>query len=177
MSASVWIINVVVLAAVLQADLGYRKITVRRLLRPVIIAAVVAAFWLKGASGSGNELWLELAAVGAGILLGLVASALLRVSVNPDGSAYSRAGVPYAVLWVVVVGARLWFDYGAHHEFSRQLGSWLFTERVTGDVLVDSLIFMAIAMLLTRTASLLVRSRMLRSRLPAEQAVRPGASV
>ena len=177
MSASVWIINLVVLAAVLQADLGYRKITVRRLLRPVIIAAVVAAFWLKGASGSGNELWLELAAVGAGILLGLVASALLRVSVNPDGGAYSRAGLPYAVLWVVVVGARLWFDYGAHHEFSRQLGSWLFTERVTGDVLVDSLIFMAIAMLLTRTASLLVRSSMLRSRLPAEQAVRPGASV
>jgi hypothetical protein len=97
--------------------------------------------------------------------------------VNPDGSAYSRAGVPYAVLWVVVVGARLWFDYGAHHEFSRQLGSWLFTERVTGDVLVDSLIFMAIAMLLTRTASLLVRSRMLHGRLPSEQAVRPGASV
>jgi hypothetical protein len=48
---------------------------------------------------------------------------------------------------------------------------------VTGDVLVDSLIFMAIAMLLTRTASLLVRSRMLRGRLPGEQAVRPGAPV
>jgi hypothetical protein len=177
MPASVWIINLVVLAAVLEADLGYRKITTRRLLRPVIIAAVVAAFYLRGASGSGNKLWLELAAVGAGILLGLVASALMRVSVNPGGSAYSRAGVPYAVLWVVVVGARLWFAYGSNHEFSGQLGSWLFTEHVTGDVLVDSLIFVAIAMLLTRTASLLVRSRMLRGRLPGEQAVRPGPSV
>ena len=177
MPASVWIVNLVVLAAVLQADLGYRKITTRRLLRPVIIAAVVAAFYLRGATGSGNGLWLELEAVGAGILLGLVASALMRVSVNPDGSAYSRAGVPYAVLWVAVVGARLWFAYGSNHEFSRQLGSWLFTERVTGDVLVDSLIFIAIAMLLTRTASLLVRSRTLRGRLPAEQALRPGASV
>jgi len=138
---------------------------------------VVAAFWLKGASGSGNELWLELAAVGAGILLGLVASALLRVSVNPDGSAYSRAGVPYAVLWVVVVGARLWFAYGSSHEFSRQLGSWLFTERVTGDVLVDSLVFLAIVMLLTRTASLLIRSKMLRGHLPSEPAVRPGVPI
>ena len=136
MPASVWIVNLVVLAAVLQADLGYRKITTRRLLRPVVIAAVVAAFYLRGASGSGNGLWLELEAVGAGILLGLVASALMRVSVNPDGSAYSRAGVPYAVLWVAVVGARLWFAYGSNHEFSRQLGSWLVTERVTGDVLV-----------------------------------------
>ena len=177
MSVSVLIINLVVLAAVLEADLGYRKISTRRLLRPVIIAAVIAAFWLRGASGSGNRLWLELAAVGAGILLGLVASALMRVSVSPDGSAYSRAGVPYAALWVAVVAARLWFDYGSHHEFSRQLGSWLVTERVTGDVLVDSLIFMAIAMLLTRTASLLVRSRMLRGRFPGEHAVRPGASV
>ena len=43
-SAGVWILNLVVLAAVLQADLGYRKITARGLLRPVIIAAVVAAF-------------------------------------------------------------------------------------------------------------------------------------
>jgi len=176
MPASVWIINLVVLAAVLQADLGYRKITVRRLLRPVIIAAVVAAFYIRGASGSGNRLWLELAAVGAGILLGLVASALMRVSVNPDGSAYSRAGVPYAVLWLVVVGARLWFGYGSSHEFSRQLGSWLRTEHVTGDVLIDSLVFVAIAMLLTRTASLLVRSRMLGGHLPGEQAGQPRAS-
>src|SRR5215469_13712849 len=114
MPASVWIINLVVLAALLQADVGHRKITGRRLLRPLIIAAVVASYYLKGASGSGNELWLELAAVGAGIVLGLAAGALMRVSMNPDGSAYSRAGIPYPALWVEVVGARLWFAYGAH---------------------------------------------------------------
>jgi hypothetical protein len=177
MPLSAWIINLVVLAAVLEADLGHRKITARRLLRPVIIAAVVAAFWVRGASGSGNALWVELAGVGAGIVLGLAASTLMRVSVNPDGSAYSRAGVPYAVLWVVVVGARLWFSYVWSHEFRRQIGSWLLTERVTEKVVIDSLIFMAIVMLLTRTATLLVRSRMLRGHLPAEPAVQPGAPV
>jgi hypothetical protein len=177
MPLSVWIINLVVLAAVLEADLGYRKITARRVLRPVIIAAVVAAFYVRGATVSGNGLWVELAAVGAGIVLGLAASAMMRVSVNPDGSAYSRAGAPYAVLWVVVVGARLWFGYGSSHEFHRQLGSWLVTERVTGDVLVDSLVFLAIVMLLTRTASLLIRSKMLRGHLPSEPAVRQGVSI
>jgi len=182
MSASVWILNLIVLAAVLEADLGYRRITPRRLLRPVIIAAVVAAIYLKGASGSGTGLWLELAAVGAGIVLGLVASALMRVSAGPDGSAYSRAGAAYAALWVVVVGARLWFAWGSGHEFSRQLGSWLHTEHVTGAVLVDSLIFLAIAMLLTRTASLLVRSGLLSgggvaAGPAAGRRIRPGASL
>ena len=50
------------------------------------------------------SLWIlnlvVLAAVGVGILLGLVASALMRVSVNLDGS----AGVPYAVVCCTLVG-------------------------------------------------------------------------
>ncbi len=73
----------------------------------------------------------------------------------------SRCG---RVLWVVVVGARLWFAYGSSHEFSRQLGSWLRTERVTGDVLVDSLIFLAIAMLLARTGVLAAKARAVTAR-------------
>ena len=39
-------------------------------------------------------------------MLGLVAAALMRVYTD-GGSWYSYAAVPYALLWVVVVGARL----------------------------------------------------------------------
>jgi len=102
-----------VLAAVLEADLGHRKITRFRLTRPLVIAAVIAAFWIKGVAWSGTGLWVEAAGVGAGIVLGLAAAALMRVYAGDEGRPYSYAWIPYALLWVAVVGARLWFAYAS----------------------------------------------------------------
>jgi hypothetical protein len=162
MSASIWIINLVVLAAVLEADLGHRKITRMRLIRPLIIAAVIAAFWISGIAGSGTGLWVELAGIGTGIVLGLVAAALMRVYAA-GGRPYSYAALPYALLWVVVVGARLWFAYASSHDIRVPLGTWMFAHRLTTSALVDAFIFLALAMVLTRTGSLAVRSRALRA--------------
>ena len=169
MSASIWIINLVVLAAVLEADLGHRKITRMRLIRPLIIAAVIAAFWISGIAGSGTGLWVELAGVGTGIVLGLVAAALMRVYVD-GGRWYSYAAVPYALLWVAVVGARLWFAYASNHDIRVPLGTWMYARQLTTSALVDAFIFLALAMVLTRTGSLAVRSRAVRRGPSAELA-------
>ena len=77
-TTSIWIINLVVLAAVLEADLGHRKITRFRLIRPLAIAAIIAAFWISGVATSGTGLWVEAAGIGTGILLGIAAAALMR---------------------------------------------------------------------------------------------------
>ena len=166
-ASSIWIINLVVLAAVLEADLGRRKITRWRLIRPLIIAAVIAAFWISGVAGSGTGLWVELAGVSTGIVLGVVAGALMRVYAAGDGRPYSYAALPYALLWVVVVGARLWFDYAAHHDIRVPVGTWMLAHRLTYSALVDAFIFLALAMVLTRTGSLALRSRALRGTVPA----------
>jgi len=168
MPASIWIINLVVLAAVLEADLGHRKITRSRLIRPLVIAAVIAAFWIKGVAWSGTGLWVEAAAIGTGIVLGTAAAALMRVYTETDGRRYSYAWIPYALLWLAVVGSRLWFAYASYHDIRVPVGTWLFTHQMTVSAFTDAFVFLALAMVLTRTGSLAVRSRALRGAPAAE---------
>ena len=91
----------------------------------------------------------------------------MRVYTGSDGRPYSYAAIPYALLWAGVVGARLWFDYASHHTFKVQLGTWMLAHQLTKSMLIDAFIFLALAMVLTRTASLAVRSRALRGTPPA----------
>jgi hypothetical protein len=153
-------INATVLFAVLEADLGpHRKVGPFRVVRPVLTGAAIVPLFLKGFAGSGSGLVLELAATIAGLVLGLLASSQTTVYRSPrTGRAASRAGLGYAAVWFVVIGARAAFSYGSVHWFPHQLGRWMSTNQITADALTDALIFMALAMMLTRTASLAGRA-------------------
>ena len=81
MPASAWIINLVVLGVVLEADLGRRKITWYRLARPVIVAGAIVIYYLTRtpmATRSGG-LAFELALAVLGIVLGLAAGMIFRI--------------------------------------------------------------------------------------------------
>jgi hypothetical protein len=159
------IVNGAVLVAVLHSDLGSeRKIGPVRILRPLVLAGAVIPLFVQSPATHGTGLAVELAGIAAGLLGGLVAVALMSVHRSPEtGRPVSRAGTPYALLWIVVIGARAAFSYGSSHWFPAQLTSWCIAHQVTGAAITDALIVMAVAMLLTRTIGLGARA----ARLPA----------
>ena len=167
MPASVWIINLVVLGVVLEADLGTRRITWFRLARPVVVAGAIIAYYLvkTPVATGGDGLGFELALAALGIVLGVAAGLIFRVFRGTDGFPRSHAGVGYAALWIVVVGARIGFSYATSH--SHHLQTWLFTRHITADAITDALIFMAAGLLLLRTAVLHLRATRLPGTTPS----------
>lgn len=159
------VINGIVLAVVLEADIGrHRTISAFRVARPLITAALVVPFFLTGFARNGTGLLLEVGGTLAGLLLGTLAGALMHVYRSPrTGKSVSRAGLPYAALWTIVIGARTAFSYGSIHWFGPHLSRWMQSNSVTGTAITDTLIFMAVAMLITRSVSLGARAL----RLPA----------
>ena len=162
------IINGAVLVSVLEGDLGpHRKIGRFRILRPLVTIALVVPLFLERPVTHGNGLLVELAGLAAGVLCGLVITALMRVYRSArTGKPVSAAGFPYAVVWTLVVGARAAFSYGASNWFPAQLAQWAIAHQVTAAAITDGLIFMAIAMVLIRTLGLYTRA----TRLPATPA-------
>jgi hypothetical protein len=162
MDASVWIVNLAVLAAVLESDLGRRRVSRFRLLRPVITSALLVPIFLDRGATGGDGLLLEIGGVAVGLLFGLLVSALMPVfadSAKGRPCARSRAGIGYALVWVLVIGARMFFAYGSDHLYRLQLGRWMAVHHVSGGALTDALILMAVIMMLTRTGLLYTRAR------------------
>jgi hypothetical protein len=166
MPANVWILNLVVLGVVLEADLGRRRIGWFRLVRPLLSAILICPLFLDSVPTNSHDVALQAVGICVGVLLGLAAHLFVSVGYGPVKSrrgagdrAVSRAGFGYAAFWTVIYGGRLLFVYGTLHGFSVPLGQFMAARQFSAAGLTDALIFMAVAMALARSALLGVRGR------------------
>jgi hypothetical protein len=166
------IAGVSILAVILATDLGRRRLTTARMLRSVLVVVIVVPLFVHSFPTTGNDVSLQLAGVGAGVIAGLVAAALLPARRDEDGEIRTVGGVGYALVWIVLSAARVLFAYGSEHWFGEGIIRFSIDNKLSGqDVYANALLFMSLAMVLTRTTVLVSR----RHRLRADQAgVRDG---
>ncbi|MFI6449192.1 hypothetical protein [Kitasatospora sp. NPDC050543] len=160
--ATTLVVSGTVLAVILASDLGRRRITTMRLIRPLIAVAVVMVLFFHTPQLAGNDLSLQLVGVGVGIILGLTAGAMLPGEADSDGTVYTRAGLLYALFWLAMSAARVVFVYGIEHWYTADIIEFAVKYRISGpEVFSNSLVLMALATVLARTVVVLNRRRRL----------------
>ncbi|MER6386767.1 hypothetical protein [Streptomyces sp. NPDC001250] len=175
MTANIVIMQLAILAVVLESDLGHRKIGWFRVGRPVIGVAVIVPFFFTTPPIGGNDLLLQGASAVAGAALGLFSVCPLLVSVEYDPhwrrrwprtspapgrpAAISRSGAGYATVWIAVTAARLGFAYGAQHIFPVELGTFLAAHHLSEAAVTNGFILLSVSMSLFRSLGLWVRGR------------------
>ncbi|WP_179956933.1 hypothetical protein [Amycolatopsis anabasis] len=155
---SALITSVTVLAVVLIGDLGRRRVTAWRLLRPLLAVAVVVAIFVRSFPHDGNDVALQVIGVAAGLALGAIGGCMLRVGADREAGVYTIGGAGYASFWIAVFAARLAFTYGSEHWFPEALVRFCVDYEISGaDPITNALVFMALAMVLARTGVILLR--------------------
>lgn len=151
-----------ILIIILATDLGHRRVTTFRMLRSLIAVAVVIAVFVHSIPTTGNDLAFQLTGLGAGVICGLVAGSMLRVYQAADGGTQTFGGIGYATIWVVLSAARVIFAYGTENWFPQEIVQFSIDYKLSGaDVYANAFVFMALAMVLTRTTVLLAKRRRL----------------
>lgn len=148
-----------ILTIVLATDLGRRRLTTWRLVRSLLAVVIVCGLFVHALPVRGNDLPMQLAGVGIGVLCGLVAAQFLPVSQDGD-EIVTRGGAAYAAVWVLFSGARVLFAYGAENWFAEDLVRFSMDNAISGQATYTNFfVFMALAAVLTRSAVLLLRRR------------------
>ncbi|MBT1185253.1 hypothetical protein HET69_14860 [Streptomyces sp. CJ_13] len=159
MTATEWITDIALILIVFR-QLREGRLDRKTFLLPLGIVAFVAYTYLDSVPTEGNDLVLIAALTAVGAALGVAGGVYTRIRAL-DGHLLIKAGAVSAVLWIVGMGARMgfqtWVEHGggagpvarfslAHHITSQQ--AW-----------VTAFVLMALTEVVTRVATIFIRSR------------------
>ena len=158
MTITDYLMNIGLIALVALQIRGH-KVTRARLLFPLVATVFVAAQFLHAIPTAGNDLVLIVGLASMGAALG--AGAGLVTAVRLDGvSAFAKAGLVAAVLWVVGIGARMGFALWVGHGGQAAVARFSILHHITsGSAWGAAFVLMAMAEVVSRTGVLYLKAR------------------
>jgi hypothetical protein len=167
MNTTQWLLNIGLLIFILGTNLGTRPVTRRRLSLPILFAAVAGVLLLSNVPTGGNDVALDLIGAGTGVALGVLAALLMPLNRRGDGTVISKAGLPYALLWLLVIGGRVAFAESANGWAASGVRGFSISNSITGaDAWTAAFVIMALVMVVARVLTTLIRSRALPAIVP-----------
>ena len=150
MTLTDYIINIALIALVILQIRGSR-LDARTAIRPVILVAAAAVYYLRAFPTAGNDVTLY-------AVLGVGCGATTRVWRASDGHGYAKAGVIAAALWIIGIGSRFGFEEYSSHGGAHAIANFSIAHDITSEnAWVAALILMALAEVIARLVVIMIR--------------------
>ncbi|WP_126643738.1 hypothetical protein [Embleya hyalina] len=171
-----WITDIVLVLVVFR-QLREGRLDRKTFLVPLGIVAFVGFKYLDSIPTAGNDLVLIGTLMAIGAALGVAGGVFTRIR-SAGGHLLIKAGAISAVLWVLGMGARMGFQVWVDHGGADHVVRFSLAHDITsGQAWVAAFVLMALTEVVTRVATILVRSRMVASGRPVTAAARPVSSL
>lgn len=182
MTTTEWLTDIALLLIVFR-QLREGRLDRRSFLIPLGIVAFVAHSYLDTVPTGGNDLVLIGALVAVGAALGVAGGIHTRIRTSGE-HLLIKAGAVSATLWVLGMGARMGFQLWTEHGGADTVARFSVAHHITSDqAWVAAFVLMALTEVVTRLATIFLRSRAVRSRavrsrtVGVAEAVAPAAPV
>lgn len=159
MTTTEWITDIALILVVFR-QLREDRLDLKTFLVPLGIVAFVACSYLDSIPTAGHDLVLIAALMGVGAALGVAGGVYTRIRAL-DGHVLIKAGAVSAILWVVGMGARMGFQMWVEHGGGADdVARFSLAHHITGEqAWVTAFVLMALTEVVTRVATIFIRSR------------------
>jgi hypothetical protein len=159
MTLETWVLIIAVFAVVVFLRMGRHRYTRRQRILTLAILVVLALRYVKGMPTSGNDLPLEIACLGIGVLFGFAMLAATEVEQDETtGQLWVRAGAVYLALWVVLLGSRVFFAYSATGWAHAAIGHYFITNHLSFTAITPAFVLMTIGSIGVVTIGIAIRA-------------------
>ncbi len=159
MNTTDWITDIALVLIVFR-QLREGRLDLKSYLIPLGIVTFVASHYLRSVPTAGNDLVLIGTLIAAGAALGIAGGVYTRIR-GVGEHLYIKAGAVSAILWVVGMGARMGFQVWVDHGGADNVARFSIAHQITtGQAWVAAFVLMALTEVVTRLATIFVRSRL-----------------